>query len=129
MTIIVGHLPTPEGQAALQIAVAEATLRRQPLVLVDLSRGDKPLDAAALPPEVRDARETLRAEELDLHIEPPSVLEASEEVVRAAQAHNASLIVIGLRRRRPVGKFLLGSHAQRVLLEATCPVLAVKARG
>jgi nucleotide-binding universal stress UspA family protein len=128
MTIIVGHLPTPEGQAALQSAVAEATLRRQRLVVVDLSRGSRPLAPATLPADVADVRDTLRAEGLDLHVEPPSALEPSEELVRAAQAHDASLIVIGLRHRTPVGKFLLGSHAQRVLLEATCPVLAVKAR-
>jgi nucleotide-binding universal stress UspA family protein len=129
MTIVVAHLPTPEGQAALQTAAAEATLRRQPLVLVDLSRGDKPLDAATLPPEISKVRETLHTQGLDLHVEQPSILEPSEEVVRAAQAHDASLIVIGLRHRSPVGKFLLGSHAQRILLEATCPVLAVKAEG
>ena len=53
--------------------------------------------------------------------------EAHEEILAVAAERRADLVVIGLRRRTPVGKLLMGSTAQRVLLEATCPVLAVKA--
>jgi nucleotide-binding universal stress UspA family protein len=44
-----------------------------------------------------------------------------------AESEQAEFIVIGLRRRTPVGKLILGSNAQRILLDASCPVLAVKA--
>jgi nucleotide-binding universal stress UspA family protein len=65
-----------------------------------------------VPHEVRDARDAQ---------------DPADEVLRAAESTDAEFIVIGLRRRSPVGKLLLGSNAQRVLLDAACPVLAVKA--
>jgi nucleotide-binding universal stress UspA family protein len=54
-------------------------------------------------------------------------LEPAEELLAAAERLSAVLVVIGMRRRTPVGKLLMGSTAQRVLLQATCPVLSVKA--
>ena len=53
--------------------------------------------------------------------------EPAEDLISIAETSGAELIVIGLRRRTPVGKLILGSNAQRVLLDAPCPVLAVKA--
>ena len=54
-------------------------------------------------------------------------LEPAEDLIEVAEEHSADLLVIGLRRRSPVGKLILGSQAQRVLLDAPCAVLAVKA--
>ena len=54
--------------------------------------------------------------------------EPAEDVIEVAEREDAALIVIGLRRRSPVGKLLMGSNAQDILLRAACPVLAVKAR-
>jgi nucleotide-binding universal stress UspA family protein len=48
------------------------------------------------------------------------------DLVRIADDLGASLIVIGLGKRSRVGKVLLGSDAQRVLLGATCPVLVTR---
>ena len=53
--------------------------------------------------------------------------EPAEDLIAVAEEEHAAFIVIGLRRRTPVGKLILGSNAQRILLDATCPVLAVKA--
>ena len=53
--------------------------------------------------------------------------EPAEDLIGIADDADAELIVIGLRRRSPVGKLILGSNAQRILLDAKCPVLAVKA--
>ncbi len=51
----------------------------------------------------------------------------AEDLIAVAEEVDADLIVIGLRRRTPVGKLIMGSNAQQVLLDAGCPVLAVKA--
>ncbi len=51
---------------------------------------------------------------------------AADELLDLARELQVDLLVIGLRRRSATGKFLFGSTAQRVLLEADCDVLAVK---
>ena len=53
--------------------------------------------------------------------------EPADVIVAQAEQQDARLIVIGLRRRSPVGKILLGSTAQAVLFNAPCPVLSVRA--
>ena len=129
MTIVVGYVPTPEGDAALRAAVDEARLRDQPLHVVNSSRGDALSDprfaSAGSLDEVRSRLDAAGVVyEIDQQVRGH---EASDEVIEAADRVNASLIVIGLRRRTATGKLLTGSQAQRILLDAHCPVLAVKA--
>jgi nucleotide-binding universal stress UspA family protein len=52
--------------------------------------------------------------------------DVADQVLEVAGEVGARLIVIGLRRRTAVGKLLMGSVSQRILLGATCPVLAVR---
>ena len=129
MTIVVGYVPTPEGEAALTAAISEARLREEPLHVVNSSRGDTLSDPRYAS---EDALDKVRAQ-LDatgLRYEVKQFVrghEVSEELVDEADRLKASLIVIGIRRRTPTGKLITGSQAQRTLLDAHCPVLAVKA--
>lgn len=50
----------------------------------------------------------------------------SEEIVAAAEDIDAKQVLVGGRRRTPVGKVKTGSTAQRVLLDAPCPVTFVR---
>ena len=129
MTIVVGYVPTPEGEAALAAAIAESRLREQPLHIVNSARGDSLIDSRFVQESgIDELRSRLDASgvvyEIDQKVRGH---EASEEVVEAADRIKASLIVIGLRRRTATGKLITGSQAQRILLDAHCPVLAVKA--
>lgn len=54
--------------------------------------------------------------------------EAWTALVEVAKAEHADLIVVGSHGRRGVGRFLLGSVAERVLRTAECPVLVVGSR-
>jgi nucleotide-binding universal stress UspA family protein len=129
MTIVVGYVPTPEGEAALDAAIAEAGLRNQPLHVVNSARGDVLADPRFASERVLgEVREKLDGAGVVYEIDQPVAgHEASDEVVEAADRVKASLIVIGMRRRTPTGKLITGSQAQRILLDAHCPVLAVKA--
>jgi len=116
--IVVGYSSAPEGRAALSRAIDEARIRNSKLVVVHASP-----DA-----EIAALRAELAATGIPHRIqEPDGVKEPAEELINAAETEGADFIIIGLRRRSPVGKLLLGSNAQRVLLDASCPVLAVKA--
>ncbi|HLM07841.1 MAG TPA: universal stress protein [Blastococcus sp.] len=129
MTIVVGYVPTPEGEAALAAAITEAQRREEPLHIVNTARGDTLADPRYASEDTLD-KVRARLDDAGVVHEIRQLVrghEASEEVVDAAERVNASLIVIGLRRRTPTGKLITGSQAQRILLDANCPVLAVKA--
>lgn len=49
-----------------------------------------------------------------------------EDLVNFVKGNDIDEIIIGVRRRSKVGKLVFGSTAQYVILEAPCPVVAVK---
>lgn len=132
MSIVVGYVPTKEGRAALRRAAEEAQLRQTRLIVIHSERGGKDFDHE----DVRAYEEELARVQSDLEAAGVAHevrqlvrgLEPAEDLIAVAEETHADFIVIGLRRRTPVGKLILGSQAQTILLEAECPVLAVKSR-
>jgi nucleotide-binding universal stress UspA family protein len=119
MTVVVAYADTPPGHAALAAAVAESARELEAVVLVPAVRGEAPPEVADLEQRWPEAAGRIEVARGDLG-------DPSDAVVQVAQRRDARLVVLGLRARTPVGKLVFGSTAQRILLDATCPVLAVK---
>ncbi|MGN6612113.1 MAG: universal stress protein [Angustibacter sp.] len=130
MPVVLAYVPTPEGAAALQAALAEAQRRETDVVVVSVPR---PAAAQANAPFTEE-------QELDAVVERfttagvtarlealPTGTDPAQGIIDVADAVAADVVVLGLRRRSAVGKLLLGSTAQALLLGLECPVLAVKA--
>lgn len=130
MTILVAYVPRPEGQAALDKGIEIARRRNERLVVVNASPGGSKED-----PSMSDVLDVERVEKL-LSVSGLDAIfkqfvrgkNAVEEVEALVDSLQVSLLIIGLRKRSPVGKLLLGSVAQEILLSVPCPVLAVKAQ-
>lgn len=53
-------------------------------------------------------------------------LTSGEDLVEFAKENSIDEIIVGVKRRSKVGKLLMGSTAQYVILNAHCPVVTVK---
>jgi nucleotide-binding universal stress UspA family protein len=130
MTILVAYVARPEGQAALDKGIEIAKRRNERLVVVNASPGGTKEDEAMI-----DVQESERVEKLlrtaGIDAEFKQFVRgksAVEEINALVESIQASVLIIGLRKRSPVGKLIMGSVAQELLLTVSCPVLAVKAK-
>lgn len=131
MKIVAGFIRTPEGRSALIRAIEETKLRDAELLVVHSMRGGQ-RDELEQVIEYREEFEALERRLAESGIRYRLVEYArgnapSEDLLQASRDEEADMIVIGLRRRSPVGKLVLGSNSQDILLHADCAVLSVKA--
>ena len=133
MTIAVAHQPTATGQLALSEAARQAGFRNTRLTVIHVT-DTVDLDlveahTAALRDDVAAALAKVSVGELDwdLALAPGDGIEnTAGTILDLAEKAGAELLVIGARRRSPVGKALLGSVTQTLILQADIPVLVVK---
>ena len=130
MTILVAYVPRPEGQAALDKGIEIAQRRNERLMVVNASPGGAKEDASMADVQDVERVETmLQSAGLDAEFKQfVRGKDAVAEIEALVETLPASLLIIGLRKRSPVGKLIMGSVAQELLLSVSCPVLAVKAK-
>ncbi len=127
MGIVVGYLATTEGRAALAAAIQEAGRRQTGVVVVISARpGEPEADRAIIEADLELVRAQLAESGIEHEIRLVESGDVADDLIVTAEQVDAQLIVLGLRRRSPVGKLILGANAQRVLFDAGCPVLTVK---
>jgi len=129
MTVVLAYAPGDLGTASARAAGSAAALLGARVVIVNATRADRLVDPRwADEAELAQVIEILDDAGVDhevRHLRSGSL--PADVVLEVAEEVDAELVVVGLRRRTPVGKLVLGSTPQQILLRASCPVLAVKA--
>lgn len=132
MKIVVGFIDSPEGDAAIEQAIAEAKLRNASLVIVNSMLGgdhEQQEEYIAMDKRLDQLTERLASEGID-HTVHGYVRgkKPVTDIVAAVKEYDADLVVIGIRKRSATGKMLLGSNALDILHDSPVPVLCVKAK-
>jgi nucleotide-binding universal stress UspA family protein len=131
MTVAVAHRISPMTALVLREAVREAGRRGTDLAVLHVVESIDPDRTEAYRLGVADDIERAIGQDpsvvWNLHLVTSASPDLGTKLVVLTDQVGADVLVIGARRRSPVGKALLGSVAQTVILEANVPVLVVKA--
>jgi len=128
MTVLIAYAPGPRGDAAVREGAAEATRRDTPLVIINVAHGDSYVEPdIATRGQLEQLRSLTETWAVPASILQPVDAPPVDAILTAITQHKAEVLVLGIKKRSPVGKLLMGSIAQQLLLQAPCPVLAVKA--
>jgi nucleotide-binding universal stress UspA family protein len=130
MTVAIAHQVSASSRIALEQAVKEAGFRGTDLavlhVVESIDADNQEAYRLGISDEIEKAVGAVPAVPWRLHLATAGA-DLAGTLLRLVEEIDADLLVIGARRRSPVGKALLGSVAQTVILEAALPVLVVKA--
>jgi nucleotide-binding universal stress UspA family protein len=130
MSVVVAHQASAIGQVALREAAKEANLRQAPLAVIHVAEGVDLDVVEAHKAGVGDQISKVLAEagldDLEWTLQVTTGEDVGEAVLDVVNSLDAELLVIGARRRTPVGKLFLGSVTQNIILHADVPVLVVK---
>ncbi len=128
MSVAVAHQVSDTSRIALSHAVREAVLRSTDLVVLHVVESLDADKAEAYRLGISDeiAKVASQAPGLACEVLRTSGGDVSRTLLSLVDQVRPELLVIGARRRSPVGKALMGSVAQTLILEVHVPVLVVK---
>ncbi|MCS6711941.1 universal stress protein [Brachybacterium sp. EF45031] len=127
MKILLAYVPSATSEAAFEYAVAEARSKGAELVVLASESTTSGVSKAHGVTDTRPLSERLAETGVphDLRIVPRRD-DPADDIIAVAQDEHMDLLVLGIRKRTPIGKILLGSTSQRVVMEVPCPVVLVK---
>ncbi|QNV37914.1 universal stress protein [Rothia terrae] len=123
-TVVLGYREDASARVVKE-TVREAKTRQAAVRVVMFSADDQTSPNYSEVSGVKKMARALIAEGLEFEIFRPAS-DVGQQVLDVANEHNAELIVLSIRKRSPMLKMLLGSSAQRILLDAECPVLSLR---
>lgn len=112
MPVLVAYNDTTQGEAAFFAAVSEAQRRQDTVVVLVLTPAP---DDAPLPSHLANL---ISQAKTGVDVAFRSDFDVADAILDHAERIDASMIVIGSKKRSPIGKFILGSTTQRVLLDS-----------
>ena len=129
MTVLLAYIRTPEGDAALAVAVHEARWRASKAMVVNVTRSISEIDSPLSAEQSLDAVGALfQSAGVEVEVRQlPASSDRAGDILAVISDVQPELVVIGMRTHRPVGGLVSGSTSQQILRHAECPVLVVKA--
>lgn len=132
MAVLVAFVPGFVGLPAVAAAIELARLRGEPIHLrshVRVTDSSANEAVAGLIDAIGKAEDRVRSHGIEVASEwTVGTNLFSTEILRTVEEIDVSLVVVAYRPRSLVGKIILGSHLQDIILNSTCPVLAIPVR-
>lgn len=138
MTIVVA-IEKPDNRSLIEEAVRLARAFDEPLHVVHITKLDTIRDDIGSDfddesvPRLEAQAEDIAAEAVgdkDIPFEPVGLVgeNVAQEILKYVADRSARYLIVGGRKRSPVGKALFGSTTQSILLNADCPVVTMMTR-
>lgn len=127
--ILLAYVPSATSEAAFDFAVEEAERRDASLLVLASERAPDPRKARGVTDQL-PLQERLEETGLGFELRTvPKRDDPADDILDAVEHDDVDLVILGIRKRTPIGKILLGSTSQRVAIESPVPVVMVKPEG